>query len=873
MMSLTRRSKIVLAATALVTAFGAAACGEYQPEDAAVGTTVSDVTLAGSLVREVDFPAFQASMVESVALERLPGLDAEITDRGRTVTAALTATGVNLSVWRVTDTGALSRAHFVDLAGVATRASITALGAGAVVVALSAGQNVTLRLYQVNAADQLVFRASTTVPGLTSAVVARIAQGNTSPHQIVVAGRDLNGKLKLFAFSVGSVGPFTTLAQLTALPSITQVAIAPLPSPRGVFTTAAIKSNGLTEVRAWKLSSAGSLSAGGVIDTDDSTTRNELAAASVSYGRVATFARAAGGTTRLALYNVDSTGAIALHNAATQVNGLSRPALVNGGGGRLFLAGKSSSGVFTLESWEAINQLRQIDSQVAGSITTTARPIAVSSVRGDRAVTAAIDSMGGLHMTSWRDYNVPLVRGTWPLTMGAPTGAPTPGNSAATFNFLPFTQDEPTATIAAASQNFVVVSGSGRVAFFDKAGAALPQKNVGVPTQLTYGELFAGIIAHRNADGSVNQQSLRRHLEFQSLCDPELPFSSSNPCPSAVISANVVFDLNVKRFVISANLLYLSNSSDPFQRHAVIAISKTEDPRDGFHLYGNTESMFRGEPRLSAQAFMAILSFGGTGESVLRPSAYVYDLVTLSQNAADVNVTKLTTTQTRVGLRPTLQHFGSQPAAFLVAPDYRRIYGFQKDTRGPVSLRASEIDAGGMPMQGLPLPAVKLTSAGAGVHSGHLYVGGSSLGTDVPEIKTPLVLRNPITWSGTSMSVGEHELFPFACPMRTPENFSCEFSDVTVNASDNVLVSYVRLLKSDPAPEGWPSSAFTWFQTFDETTGSTAIVRPGEAAPTTPLVLTYTQAVPDPAGVGFWTVHKYGTSAGVYRWVAGRAVQ
>jgi hypothetical protein len=51
------------------------------------------------------------------------------------------------------------------------------------------------------------------------------------------------------------------------------------------------------------------------------------------------------------------------------------------------------------------------------------------------------------------------------------------------------------------------------------------------------------------------------------------------------------------------------------------------------------------------------------------------------------------------------------------------------------------------------------------------------------------------------------------------------------------------------------------------------VLRQGEAPVATPFSLGYTQTVPDPAGVGFWTAHKYATTAGMHRWVAGGVVQ
>lgn len=70
----------------------------------------------------------------------------------------------------------------------------------------------------------------------------------------------------------------------------------------------------------------------------------------------------------------------------------------------------------------------------------------------------------------------------------------------------------------AVGNQYLIVSDTGSLAFFDKQGKPLPEKN-GMPTSMGMGEFFAGFVAKTNDDGSLNESSINLYLGFPKPCD------------------------------------------------------------------------------------------------------------------------------------------------------------------------------------------------------------------------------------------------------------------------------------------------------------------------------------------------------------------
>jgi hypothetical protein len=154
----------------------------------------------------------------------------------------------------------------------------------------------------------------------------------------------------------------------------------------------------------------------------------------------------------------------------------------------------------------------------------------------------------------------------------------------------------------AAGHTYLVVIRSHKYSFYDKQGTLLPAKN-GVKSQWGSTEFFAPLWADKNPDGTTNQNSINRHLGFPSkyatACDPAAPTAPDSACVNEFYDSRVLYDFERKRFFIIAaarNQIWRCDGDERDRtdcdkwetlkrRYIAVAVSRTEDPRDGFNFY------------------------------------------------------------------------------------------------------------------------------------------------------------------------------------------------------------------------------------------------------------------------------------------------
>ena len=191
--------------------------------------------------------------------------------------------------------------------------------------------------------------------------------------------------------------------------------------------------------------------------------------------------------------------------------------------------------------------------------------------------------------------------------------------------------------MVAAGNQYLIVSDIGGMAFFDKQGEPLSVKN-GMPTSMGFKDFFAGFIAKTNDDGSLNESNINLYLGVPKACDsPDYPETYGNRfCVGEFYDPRVTFDATSKRFFVIAQarhplwnnsaygycgyysqresdvadkskcaivkkgkcntLVTSTETCDLTRRYLAFAVSKTEDPRDGFHQYMVTQSNHRDWP-------------------------------------------------------------------------------------------------------------------------------------------------------------------------------------------------------------------------------------------------------------------------------------
>jgi hypothetical protein len=163
----------------------------------------------------------------------------------------------------------------------------------------------------------------------------------------------------------------------------------------------------------------------------------------------------------------------------------------------------------------------------------------------------------------------------------------------------------------AVSEHFIVATTSGTVAFFDKQGNQLPRKSflgMSLPTRMRATTLFAPLLEPflRGTDGQPdpgqpNPDDINRHLGTQNgypwlICTPDTPVQDG--CISEAYDTRVTYDRERKLFWIVSALrdrvwgenfehcdtkICARLSSHIPRRFVGVAVSLTEDPRDGFH--------------------------------------------------------------------------------------------------------------------------------------------------------------------------------------------------------------------------------------------------------------------------------------------------
>ncbi len=206
--------------------------------------------------------------------------------------------------------------------------------------------------------------------------------------------------------------------------------------------------------------------------------------------------------------------------------------------------------------------------------------------------------------------------------------------------------------IAAVSSNFIVMTdagsdpnapgGGGRIIFLAKAEQKNNKQAVplapgpgGAPTKLTLTQFFGGLIAPTNPDGSVNQNNINCHLGLGP--SPLIGCNSTKPPPAVAdtwrpqdacvdefYDARVFYRADDKRFVVVAHARnaiwntadWMEKSQQDFDDHGLsdaeiqklydagpearryiaIAVSRSEDPRDGFNEYITTTSNYADWP-------------------------------------------------------------------------------------------------------------------------------------------------------------------------------------------------------------------------------------------------------------------------------------
>jgi hypothetical protein len=211
-----------------------------------------------------------------------------------------------------------------------------------------------------------------------------------------------------------------------------------------------------------------------------------------------------------------------------------------------------------------------------------------------------------------------------------------------TSSFLPGV--EGVDAMIAVGHKFVVVTQDHRIAYFDRAGNALPSKS-GEATNLTTTKFFERFLKPFNDDGTANANCINRHLHFPAdavkVCDLTT-YPPQLPCVDEFYDTRCTYDAGSRRFFICAaarNQIWPGKPGGAYdalgRRYFAFAVSKGEDPRDGFfQWFWNDDKQIADWPRIAVNGDNFVVAH--QTEQAGKPLAYVFSVSAMLQGVSSL---------------------------------------------------------------------------------------------------------------------------------------------------------------------------------------------------------------------------------------------
>ena len=503
-----------------------------------------------------------------------------------------------------------------------------------------------------------------------------------------------------------------------------------------------------------------------------------------------------------------------------------------------------------------------------------------------------------------------------------PAEAGTGQSPAYATRFLP--GSGPVDPMLAVGNQYLIVSTTGSIAFFDRLGNPLPAKK-GTPTSMSTNEFFAGFTAKTNADGGINESNINRYLGFPKPCDSAAyPQTSSGNrfCIATFYDTRVFFDSTSKRFFIISNsrhalwntgkyggcghyIVDLTDVADPSKcdvikngsciitttkencdltrRYVAFAVSKTEDPRDGFHQYMLLESNNRDWPWMTVNGNHFVVTHKGdftthTGEGEANsPVATIFSVNALKTGEQHPPYFRYYSEDVS-GIKSVLPPTHHQNAAGLTF-----LLGRSKGKR---------LDIFALPQMNDPWTApallktfVNLSSdkpsvVGAVYRIGKLYlVGGKSVEEKGEAVRTSVrVVRIPVEKLGASIikasndsSKGflDHAFGRNATSDAPGDRLSYAFPAVAVNKRGDMLFGYGRFPFISEKPFK-PEARYSLWYSGETKQRRSFLLLEGKSV-NSDTSIDYTTAVVDPSDdMTFWVALPYAESSTRLKTVVGK---
>jgi hypothetical protein len=787
--------------------------------------TVWDVTADGSFTQRGEK---EAGVTSEFAIAGLP--------QGNLITAVRQQNGnLRLIAWAVDAGGQITRRGDID-GGAVQRVSIAKLGPTRVVTATqSASGETKLIVWDLGSAGSLTRRGDHVADAGTQIDVTVL-----SATKFVCAVKTQTGQIAISAWSVNTSGATIGALGSAQGPAVTEFAITNAALDRAV--TASRLGDGSLRVDAWDvgsgtLTNASSASAGPA---------DKIALASLGSTKVVTAVRQADHTLKLISWQVvdkirrlDDVDAGAVTGVSVVSLGWDRlvtAVQVSGKNAKLIDWADFSVGLLST-TWGPTTSFKLPPKNNPGS--GPAGQVRKAGLEVDDDEPVGVRSQGVKPKINVANLGSELAETILNPVASKPGPPPPPPNvqsPAPAFTFQPnISGVDP---MIAVGLSYVVVSEQGQIQFLykdgDKKGQQLSSKT-GESTAMNSAQFFGGFLAVTNSDGSVNRNNINLYVRFPPdttagmSCDPSV--SSGDPCENDFYDTRVSYDRFHGRFIILSALrggVYLGGKVDPVvRRYFAIAVSRTEDPRDGFIQYLTTESNYSDWPRVAASDGVIVVAHWANkntdatpdnptlpgNTSPLRPMAYVFRTDDMTSANLTPRNWKIYPYQTDGGSLLPISYDTKSEWTYLFKPlgDGFQVYGFKQptDTSGWSNLpklHSSHVDVEG-----------GQAGFGEGIHfrSGALYLAGGVKVADRVPNKTPerwhvRGLRIPISTTANSFVAGpcpgggckDFDFGLHAVDDAAGDVFSYEMASLAVNRNNDMIMVYGRVpIKSTKGQE------------------------------------------------------------------------
>jgi hypothetical protein len=461
---------------------------------------------------------------------------------------------------------------------------------------------------------------------------------------------------------------------------------------------------------------------------------------------------------------------------------------------------------------------------------------------------------------------------------------------ALTSSFLPGV--EGVDAMIAVGHTFVVVTQDHRIAYFDRSGKPLPSKS-GEQTNLTATQFFQYLLKPFNADGSANNNCINRHLQFPpdavAACDLT-KYPPQLPCVNEFYDTRCTYDPKTRRFFICSaarNQIWPGNPGGGYdilgRRYFAFAVSKTEDPRDGFRIwFWNDNKRIADWPYIAVNGDNFIVTHHT--EQSGKPLAYVFSVAAMLQgksslphwtyNASDVGGNEAT-------LVPVTHHGDTGGLTYLVRPGSTfEIFAFPGSP------------AGGAARPQLLATSVALGAAPSMLRAGAIYRGGEIYFTCMTKITERVadqggprmsvrLVRIPVTkLSATSIKASADKsagfldhVFGRNAPEDAPDDLvSYELPALAVNRNGAMVMVYGRVGVTTQTPL-FPEARYSVYYPYEATQRRSRVLQKGDFLPTSVHAgetkatgahyfdkggIDYASAVVDPADdLTVWMIHEF----------------